>query len=343
MSQPEPTLILDLMDAFRRSKVLFAAVNFGIFDILAEGPLTAADVAGRLDTNLSATERLLEACFGLKLLEHKGGVFSNAPEADVYLRRSSPRSLAGYILYSNQALYYCWGNLEDAIREGTPRWEQTFGSAKPIFEHFFSTPEKMRTFTMGMHGLGLYTSPSVVRAFDLGEFRTMADLGAATGHLVIQACELYPQLRGIAFDMAQVVPLAEEFIAASPARDRLSAQAGDFFEGDLPAADLYSLGRILHDWGEDNIRLLLRRIYDALPVNGGLLIAEKLIFEDRSGPLSAHLQSLGMLIVTEGKERSLSEYAGLLGEAGFVEVEGRRTGTYLDAILARKREKREER
>jgi len=65
--------------------------------------------------------------------------------------------------------------------------------------------------------------------------------------------------------------------------------------------------------------------------------AEKLIHEDRSGPIGAHLQSLSMLVVTEGRERSLSEYTALLKEAGFAEVEGRQTGTYLDAILARKR------
>jgi acetylserotonin N-methyltransferase len=337
MTPPDPAPIIDLMDAFRRSKTMFAAVNFGIFDLLAEKPLTAAEVASRLGTNESATQRLLEACNGLKLLENNGGAFSNTTEADTYLRQASPQSLAGYILYSNQALYYCWGNLEDAIREGTPRWAQTFGTKRPIFEHFFSTPEKMRTFTMGMHGLGVSTSPHVVRAFNLNEFHTLADLGAATGHLVITACETYPKLRGIAFDMPQVMPLTEEFIAASPARERLAAQAGDFFTDELPAADLYALGRILHDWGEDKIRLLLRRIFNSLPRDGGLLIAEKLLSEDRSGPLSAHLQSLSMLLVTEGKERSLSEYTSLLEEAGFVEVQGIRTGRYLDAILARKR------
>jgi acetylserotonin N-methyltransferase len=46
------------------------------------------------------------------------------------------------------------------------------------------------------------------------------------------------------------------------------------------------------------------------------------------------LQSLNMLVVTEGMERSLSQYERLLREAGFAEVEGRRTGTPLDAILA---------
>jgi acetylserotonin N-methyltransferase len=334
---PDPKPVLDVMDAFRRSKSMFAAVHLGVFDLLAEGPMTASEVATRLATDPSATLRLLETCAALQLLTNEAGSFSNTPEADVYLRRSSPRSLAGYILYSNQALYYCWGNLEDAIREGTPRWQQTFGTPGPIFDQFFSTPEKLRTFIMGMHGLGLSTSPAVVRAFDLSGFRTMADLGGATGHLVIEACETLPHLRGIVFDISGVIPLAGEFIAASPARDRLTVQAGDFFEGGLPSADLYALGRILHDWNEDKVRLLLRRIYQALPANGGLLVAEKLLFEDRSGPLAAHLQSLSMLVVTEGKERSLSEYSALLSEAGFVEIEGRRTGNYLDAILARKR------
>ncbi len=322
------------MDAFRRSKALFAAVSFGIFDLLADGPAAAFEVAARLNTDLSATERLLETCASLKLLGNRSGLFSNTPESHTYLRQSSPRSLAGYILYSNQALYPCWGNLEDAIREGTPRWEQTFRTPGPIFDQFFSTPEKMRTFTLGMHGLGLSTSPAVVRAFDLSHFRTLADLGAATGHLAIAACETYPQLKAVAFDLPSVIPLAEEQIAASPARDRISTQAGDFFTGPLPPADLYTLGRILHDWSEPKIRHLLNRIYQALPPNGGLLIAEKLLFEDRSGPLAAHLQSLSMLVVTEGKERSLSEYKALLEAAGFVEVQGRHTGQYLDAVLA---------
>lgn len=337
-----PAPIIDLMDSFRRSKAMFAAVEFGVFDLLSDHALGAAEVASRLGTNRSATERLLETCAALKLLYNRDGLFSNTPEANAYLRQSSPRSLAGYILYSNHALYQCWGNLEDAIREGTPRWEQTFGnllsgSGRSVFDHFFSTPEKMRTFMKAMHGLGVSTSPAVVRAFDLSAFRTLADLGAATGHLAIAACEAWPELRGTVFDMPAIVPFAEEFIAASPARDRLSIMAGDFFTGDLPAADLYALGRVLHDWSEEKIRLLLGRIYNALPAGGGILIAEKLILEDRSGPLGAHLQSLSMLVVTEGRERSLSEYSALLEEAGFVDVQGAHTGQYLDGILARKK------
>ena len=46
------------------------------------------------------------------------------------------------------------------------------------------------------------------------------------------------------------------------------------------------------------------------------------------------MQSLNMLVCTEGRERTVSEYAALLREAGFSEVEGRKTGAPLDAVLA---------
>jgi acetylserotonin N-methyltransferase len=52
------------------------------------------------------------------------------------------------------------------------------------------------------------------------------------------------------------------------------------------------------------------------------------------GPLPANMQSLNMLICTEGKERSAGEYTRLLRAAGFGEIEARRTGVPLDAILA---------
>lgn len=126
-------------------------------------------------------------------------------------------------------------------------------------------------------------------------------------------------------------------MAALAARDRVESISGDFFRDDLPPADLYALGRILHDWPEDRIRLLLSKISAALPAGGALLIAEKLLDEDKSGPTPAHMQSLNMLVCTEGRERTLGEYRALLREAGFASVEGRHTGALVDAVLATKR------
>ncbi len=229
-----------------------------------------------------------------------------------------------------------WGNLEGAIREGTNRWQQTFGWDGPIFANFFRTEESMREFLMAMHGYGLISSPHVVAAFDLSRFRRLIDLGGATGHLAIAACRHYPSLRAVVFDLPEAGPLAHEILTESTVSDRVEIVSGDFFADQLPEGDLFALGRILHDWTEPKVLALLQRIFDRLPSGGGLLIAEKLISEDRSGPRWAHMQNLGMLLYTEGKERTLSEYQTLLERVGFSPVTGATTPSPLDAVMALK-------
>jgi acetylserotonin O-methyltransferase len=336
MDLPDSAPVLQLIEDFRRSKVMFAAVSLGVFDTLESVPATAYDLAEGLGVQAEPLERLLDSCVGLKLLRRSNAVYENEPVASTYLCRTSASSLAGYILYSNDVLFRLWTYLEDAIREGTPRWTQAFGKEASIFDHFFRTPEAKQTFLHGMHGLGVLSSPKVVAAFALSSFRQMVDLGGGSGHLAIAACERCPQLQAIVFDLPEVIETARAHISNSPDAARVSVMAGDFFRDELPDADLFALGRILHDWPESKIRALLAKVHRRLPAGGGILLAEKLLLEDRTGPMSAQLQSLNMLVCTEGKERSLSEYRQLLEAAGFVDVRGARTGCPLDAILARK-------
>jgi acetylserotonin N-methyltransferase len=336
ITPPDPSAIHDLLEAFRRSKVLFAAVSLGVFDALADGPKPLAALAGELKADADALRRLLDAAVFLRLLDRGGDGYANTPAAAAYLCRSSPHRLTGYLRYSNEVLWKLWANLEDAVREGTHRWRQTYGWEGPIFGHLFRTEELKREFLMGMHGQGLLSSPHVVSAFDLSGFRTLVDLGGATGHLAVAACRRYPGMQAVVFDLPDAVPLTREMIAATPVADRVSVQAGDFFNDPLPEADLYAVGRILHDWSEEKVVRLLRRVYDRLPAGGALLVAEKLLTEDRDGPSWALMQSLNMLVCTEGKERTLTEYEALLKSVGFTDVRGCRTPSPLDAVLARK-------
>lgn len=313
MNDPAP--ILELIDAFRRSKTMFTAVGLGIFD--GERPQGAA------------MDRLLDACVGLGLLTRRDGEYVNTPLADEYLKRSSPRTLSGYIRYSNDALYRLWEHLDEAVIEGTNRWHQTFGTDGGLFTHFFRTPEAQRDFLMGMHGFGMISSPAVIAAFDLSRFHSFVDLGGATGHLALAARDAHPKTTATLFDLPSVIEIAKKHVG-----DRVRLVAGDFFTDPLPEADLYAVGRILHDWTEGQIATLLKKIHNALPPGGGLLIAEKLLKEDRSGTIATQVQSLNMLVCTEGRERTLNEYSALLRGAGFRDIQGRVTGAPLDAMLA---------
>lgn len=332
----DPRPVLEALNGFRHSMAMFAALELGVFERLARGPADAAALARGLALDPDAGGRLLDACVGMGLLAKREGVYSNLPAASAYLVRSSPEALVGYIDYSSRVSYRMWADLPHAVRTGKNLWEKSYGLTGDIFAHFFRTEESKRDFLLGMHGMGLLSSPRVVEAFDLGRFKRLVDLGGATGHLATAACARWPGLRATVFDLPPVVAAAREFVSRTPVKDRVDLVAGDFFKDPLPPADLYALGRILHDWSPEKVRALLAKVAAALPPGGGLLIAERLLNEDKTGPLAGQLQSLNMLACTEGKERNAAEYRELLLEAGFADVQARETGSVVDAVLALK-------
>lgn len=330
----DPAPILDLIEAFRRSKTMFTAVRLGIFDQLERQPQTAEALARELHLSTAATTRFLDGCVALHLLQRENETYSNTPRASKYLAAASPDTLAGYIAYSDESLYPLWAHLDDAIREGTNRWAQTFGSRDALFDHFFRDEAAMGRFLGGMHGFGQLASPRVVRAFDLSRFTRFVDVGGATGHLAIAACEAYPNLQATVFDLPRVERFAQAHISQSAVAGRVQFVAGDFFADPLPPGDVYALARILHDWSDPEIAELLGRIASGLAPGGGLLIAETLVNDDRTGPVYSLMQDLNMLVCTDGRERTFAEYRTLLEPAGFTSVEQHHTGSLVDAILA---------
>src|SRR5690348_11131943 len=118
-SQADPAPILDLIEAFRRSKAMFTAVRLGIFDQLEAEPQSAEKLATKLSLNAGALGRLLDGCLALGLLDRNDQIYRNTPRASKYLVTTNPDTVSGYIVYSDQSLYHLWGHLDDAVREGT--------------------------------------------------------------------------------------------------------------------------------------------------------------------------------------------------------------------------------
>lgn len=310
----DPTRILELIDGFRRSKALFAAVALGIFD----GARPPAPGLGRL----------LEACAGLGLLERRGSEWVNSPLADQYLRTGQRESMAAYIRRANASLYERWGRLEEAVLKGSLA-DKRAQNSPPLKRE--PRPDAYRDFVAGTHAYGLLSSPRVAQAFDLSSFRSFVDLGGATGHLAVAIQERYPAIEIAVFDIPRIIQVARDFLGPG-----VKLCVGNFLTDPLPPADLYGLGKVLHTQTEANNRLLLERIHRALPPGGGLLIAERLLDEDRAGPAHVQLSSLNMLVMGLGIERTFSEYRTLLQRAGFKAIQCRKTGALVDAMFAGK-------
>ncbi|XP_053912682.1 probable bifunctional dTTP/UTP pyrophosphatase/methyltransferase protein isoform X3 [Cuculus canorus] len=331
-----PSKILELMDGFRASKALFVASKLKIFDHLKDkGPLKAVNIANEIGTSVCGTERLLDACAALGLLEKTTQGYSNTDSANTYLTSDGEYSLYGYIIHSNDHLWPLFTNLESAVKEGSRQNHRAFGKkADDLFKDYYHSQEVTQRFMAAMHSIAHLTAKDVATAFDLSQFKSACDLGGCTGALAHELVRIYPNLKVTVFDLPEVIANTSYFQPSGQHTAPVTFVSGDFFKDSLPEADLYILSRVLHDWPDEKIHLLLSKISALCKPGSALLVAEIVLDEQKTHPPRAVLQSLSM---TEGKQRSGSEYKQLLEKYGFTNVQIKITGNLLDAVLCIKK------
>ncbi|XP_077436575.1 putative bifunctional dTTP/UTP pyrophosphatase/methyltransferase protein isoform X2 [Vanacampus margaritifer] len=327
--------IIQLMDGFKASKALFTASKFGVFDLIQRrAALDAAQVALELKTSLRGTERLLEACLSLKLLKRtncKTPAYENTELSKRFLLSDAPCSLLGYLTYCNDAVWPLFSQLERAVQEGVHQHHRVFcNKSGDLFQDtLYSSQEVKVKFMKAMHNIEKVTGKTVATAFDLSAFKSACDLGGCTGTMALEFARAYPEMSVTVFDLATIVEMSPLFLPPGT-QDRVMFVAGDFFKDALPKADLYILSRILHDWSEEKVHLLLGRIAEACTPGCGLLLCDIFLDEGRTGPSRGLLQALSM---SEGKQRSADEYALLLKSHNFVATGIKLTENLLDAML----------
>ncbi|XP_043849203.1 probable bifunctional dTTP/UTP pyrophosphatase/methyltransferase protein isoform X2 [Dromiciops gliroides] len=333
-----PSTLLELLDGFKASKAMFVACKLKVFDLLkGKAILKAKDVADHINASVCGTERLLDSCTALELLKKTNQGYSNTELADKYLVSDSEYSLHGYIMHANDHVWPLFTHLESAVKEGKNQNHRAFGKkAQDLFQdsYYHSMETKLR-FMNAMHSIIKLTARDVATAFDLSRFRSACDLGGCTGALAQVLIQEYPNLKVTVFDLPNVIENVACFQPTGQDTSRITFTSGDFFKDNIPEADLYILSRVLHDWPDDKIDALLSRISDVCTPGSGLLLTE-MVLDNKKRNGSAWLQSLSMLVQTEGKERSSYEYKCLLEQHGFGNVEFVQTGNLLDTILCTK-------
>jgi hypothetical protein len=168
--------------------------------------------------------------------------------------------------------------------------------------------EASRIFDAAMTAKAYGQIGGVLAAYDFSDARRIGDIGGGRGHLLRAILDRVPAARGVLFDQPHVV----DQVAPS---DRLTTQAGNFFADDLPVCDLYLLMEVIHDWDDERSRQILGRVRSAAPGGAKVLLIEALM-PDHTEPSWPLTLDLWMLTIS-GKQRSLEEYAALLGSTGF--------------------------
>lgn len=318
--QPSPEQILQVGFGFWSSKALLSAIELELFTELAKHPLAYSELSGRLGLHSRSARDFLDALVALGFLERTGGEYRNAAATDLYLDKRKPSYIGGVFEMCNHRLYPFWAHLTEALRTGRPQNEIRDGST-PLFEGLYAEPARLKEFLRAMTGLSRASNAAIAQRFPWRSYKTFADIGTAQGDLAVQIALQNPHLRGVGWDLLEVAPIFEEYVTENGVGDRLLFQAGDFFKEALPRVDVITMGHILHDWGLDAKKELIRKAQDALPEGGALVVYEAIIDDDRSKNAFGLLMSLNMLIETPaGFDYTGADCSGWMKEAGFRET-----------------------
>ena len=312
-----PEKILQTGLAFWPAKTLLSAIEIGVFTELSRGAEQFDVLSGRLGLHPRSARDFLDALVALGFLTRAGDRYANTPETDLFLDRHKPSYVGGVLEMANHRLYPFWGHLTEGLRTGQPQNEVKSGGPG-LFETLYADPARLQQFLAAMTGLSHGANMTIARAFPWTDYRTYVDVGTAQGDLAAQIALANHHLRGFGFDLAEVAPIFEEYVATLGVADRVTFVPGSFFEHDLPKADVVLMGHILHDWDLPTKKMLIRKAFEAVPTGGALIVYEAIIDDDRSKNAFGLMMSLNMLIETPGGfDYTGADCSGWMREAGF--------------------------
>ncbi|MEN7549408.1 methyltransferase [Rapidithrix thailandica] len=314
--------IFQVATGFFASKTLLTATNLGLFALLAKGPLPAREIQEKLGLHSRGLFDFLDALTSLGFLERSGlketAIYQNAPDVDTFLNPNNPHQYMGNVLEMvNNRLYPFWNYLEDALKSGKPQNEYR-ETGKPIFEALVSSPEKLRKFISAMRGAQLGNFHSFVEKFDFSRYKTLCDVGGASGVLAMLVATKHPHMKCTTWDIPEVSQLAREYLREMKMKNKVAVKEGDFFTDSFPNADIIVMGNILHDWDLDQKKALIRKAFNALPKGGAFVVIENILDNERKENTFGLLMSLNMLIECEGGfDFTEAEFKEWTREAGF--------------------------
>ncbi len=286
-----------------KANILFAAVDYGIFDLLSK-PKAAGQVSEEIKTDPYLTEKFLNALVALNFIHKIENQYSNTKLAETFLVRKSP---------------FYQGTLFEMKRRGSTDWQRISNALKNGGIKAGTENKSIidRTFIIGHAEIAI--TGAMQRAVDavsalpeIERAKKLLDLGGGHGLYSIAFSQLKPDLEVVLFDLPHVTEIAKQYLEQYGMLNKIKFIAGDFTEDDIGTGyDIVFVSDV-------TISGILKKVYDALNENGVLIYRRWTINDDRTSPLTSVLFDFMLAMMrSEHRVYTLGEYIHLLEAAGF--------------------------
>jgi len=195
-----------------------------------------------------------------------------------------------------------------------------------------------------MHSISSLPAFYAAKVFHWSKYKCLLDIGGGSGIYSISIVKQNSEMKAIVYDTANVLESTKNYIKSYDVEDKVMTWSGDMFS-DVPypiqfhdgtRVDVVFLSQILHDWTIESGYHLLQKAYDMLPPEGIIVINEKLLNDDRSGPTSVAMVNIDMLFMCDGQQYSFAKLSEMLQKVGFKDPQQVKTVQYWSMTYAKK-------
>jgi hypothetical protein len=307
--------MMELTTGALLSQAVSVTAALGVAEELAAGPRPVEEVADAVGAHAPTLYRVLRALADAEVVHELEGRRFALTSMGELLRSDVPGSMRSWAaMVGLPVQWHAVADLLRSVRTGEPAFERVHG--RSLFDYLGDHPDAAELFDGAMADLSRGWIATVVGSYDFGRCRTVVDVGGGNGALLAAILTANPEIRGVLYDVPEVVAGAGRLLAEAGVGDRCDRVGGDFFDAVPPGGDAYVLANVVHDWDDERAARILANCRAAVEDDGRVLLAEALL-PDGVAPSPAKVMDLAMLAVTPGgRQRTGAEHRELLRRAG---------------------------
>jgi len=316
--KPPHAVLFEMLFGAWTAKILAEVVRLDVPDALTKGALTADELVSNagIRAHPVALHRALRACAALGIVTEDSVGRFGPTRLSALLTRDTPGTLKRFVEYSGGTLWKVWSGLPEGLATGGSQARAQLGME--FFDYLQANPKALEEFGETLKAHSAVANRGVLERYDFGGIRTLIDVGAGYGPLTIAVLEKYPDVRGVVFDLPEVIdaapaqmPVTSESIAR-----RIRYVAGDMFK-QVPPADAFVLKLIMHDWDDAACASILANVCARLEPGGRVICIDNVMPPlGDSSDVPQKLLDVNMMLLGPGKERTRVEWESLYRGAG---------------------------
>ncbi|HKT17525.1 MAG TPA: methyltransferase [Stellaceae bacterium] len=309
-----PDSIMKIAMGFMAAKHLFAANEVGLFEALAAGPGSIAELARKTNTPSRTLAIVANAMVSLGMLELDGEHYRNSDAASKFLAGRPGPDMRPMLHFWNRISYPTWQKLDQAVHTG---------EAQALFGGF--SEEEQRIFSAGVESFTAPMAAALATAYDFGRHRRVLDVGGGTGSFLLAVLRRHTALKGTLFELTGASEVARQRLAREPEGARIEIVAGDLAKDPLPQGhDVLIVANTLHVLSVPHNIALLEKLRIAISTGARLLLVDFWTDPTHTQPPAAPLMSGEFLVISgEGQAYSEAEVDGWLDQTGWRKIERR--------------------